>query len=110
MNIYSQGPETSGQSMREMTRFIRISEGLIRNIVKRRLKLRSYKMGNGHFLSKEINSLIALKKCLMLLRRINLGLVPMKRSLQLSASETVKNLEKKILIWCGPEFAIRAKI
>lgn len=55
------------RSMRKMAKSIRINEKSVRIIVKKRLKLLSYKQGNGHFISEEMK-INRLKKCRKLLR------------------------------------------
>uniref|UniRef100_A0A914H5H4 Uncharacterized protein n=1 Tax=Globodera rostochiensis TaxID=31243 RepID=A0A914H5H4_GLORO len=42
------------QSMRNMASELQISEGSVRNIVKRKLKLRSYKLNKAHFLDERM--------------------------------------------------------
>jgi hypothetical protein len=60
--------------MREIAKSIGISEGSVRMIVKKHLKHRSYKLGDGHYLSEEMK-LNRLKKARKLLRIGNFGTV-----------------------------------
>lgn len=41
------------QSMRQIGKKMRISEGIVRKIIKKKLKCQSYKLGNGHFLDEK---------------------------------------------------------